>query len=461
MKSHIKKKAFTLTELLVVVIVIGVLSAVVLPKFSKVVETRKTTEAEEIMAAVRTEQEKRCMMDKNYFNTPAQLAEIMPSKTTKNFTYNLTPTGMTAQSEGKYRYELEMPSYADGRLCCTNAAECAKLNKDYPLCENLIARADYKSGAECAAGPVEKSCSGSASQPCGCLNRGTQTRTCDTSTGTWGAWSACSISNVCDCTAVSGAKPASKTEPCNSCGMRSSSYVCNAANGQWTGIWSQCSKTAAQCACQNPPAGEPFSQNCPSGYTGTQTRTWNASACRWNDWQGECTPECTDSYGVPSSGLATDSCDGDTVSRFVCSSRPGFKGTCTDAYTTGGILSGAEVVVDWDNISIDKIKNPTTLDPSVLEKIQIQSSLKGLKMPDGRPAPSFYYARIGTETVMPYQPIDQFDNCPHGHCCCYTCDCYERTPGYGLCPGVVCVGVGNEAVVTEKPYHRKVTCCGN
>ena len=55
MKNNRKKKAFTLTELLVVVIVIGVLSAVVLPKFSKVIETRKTTEAEEMMAAVRTE----------------------------------------------------------------------------------------------------------------------------------------------------------------------------------------------------------------------------------------------------------------------------------------------------------------------------------------------------------------------------------------------------------------------
>ena len=57
MKKSTKKKAFTLTELLVVVIVVGVLAAVVLPKFSKVMETRKTTEAEELMAAVRTEQE--------------------------------------------------------------------------------------------------------------------------------------------------------------------------------------------------------------------------------------------------------------------------------------------------------------------------------------------------------------------------------------------------------------------
>ena len=40
MKLKRKKKAFTLTELLVVVIVIGVLSAVVLPKFSKVIEGR-------------------------------------------------------------------------------------------------------------------------------------------------------------------------------------------------------------------------------------------------------------------------------------------------------------------------------------------------------------------------------------------------------------------------------------
>ena len=65
MKNNRKKKAFTLTELLVVVIVIGVLSAVVLPKFNKVIETRKTTEAEEMMAAVRTEQERRCSLDKN------------------------------------------------------------------------------------------------------------------------------------------------------------------------------------------------------------------------------------------------------------------------------------------------------------------------------------------------------------------------------------------------------------
>ena len=51
-----RKRAFTLTELLIVVIVIGVLSAVTLPKFNRVIENRKVTEAEEMMSAVRTEQ---------------------------------------------------------------------------------------------------------------------------------------------------------------------------------------------------------------------------------------------------------------------------------------------------------------------------------------------------------------------------------------------------------------------
>ncbi len=251
-----KKQAFTLTELLVVVIVIGVLSAVVLPKFNKVIETRKTTEAEEMMAAVRTEQEKRCALDKNYLQDLSQLSEIIPHTDTKNFTYVATATGIKAHSKGKYGYTLEMPSYQDGRLCCENEEECAKLNKDYPSCSSLRSRADYLSGVECQGEDTDedtdvKDCAEprpSNTQSCsnGC---GTQTRTvtCNTSTGVWetGAWSGdCS----CECT---GTKP-TETQSCNTCGTQTRTVTCDTSTGQWVpGDWSTCSKTQQECDEEN------------------------------------------------------------------------------------------------------------------------------------------------------------------------------------------------------------------
>lgn len=249
MKTQRKKKAFTLTELLVVVIVIGVLSAVVLPKFSKVIETRKTTEAEEIMAAVRTEQEKRCALDKDYIADLSKLSDIIPSTNTKNFVYstNEAGTGIEAQSKGKYGYTLKMPSYKDGRLCCENEEECLKLNKDYPLCSDLIARADYQSGAECAGDnrPTVVQCVGSSTQTCGCLGKGTQSRVCNTTTGQWGAWGACSAPLFCSC--PENGKPPS-TQTCNGCGTQTRTVACNTANGEWqTSAWGTCSKTVEEC----------------------------------------------------------------------------------------------------------------------------------------------------------------------------------------------------------------------
>ena len=144
-----KKKAFTLTELLVVVVIIGVLATVVLPKFAKVIETRKTAEAEEMMSAVRTEQEYRCSLDRPYIGNINQLSQSLSQKQTKYFNYTLLETGMLAKRTDK-DYELRMLSYADGRICCEGAA-CAQLNKDYPTCEELRAKADFKNAAECAA----------------------------------------------------------------------------------------------------------------------------------------------------------------------------------------------------------------------------------------------------------------------------------------------------------------------
>ncbi len=131
------KSAFTLTELLVVVVIIGVLSSVVLPKFTKVIETHKTLEAEHVMRVVRAEQEARCSADKDYTTNTAQLIS-WPKGTSKNFTYTLDSDGMLAISLDR-DYSLKMKSYLDGGICCTGEY-CDSLNKSYPSCDSYVAR---------------------------------------------------------------------------------------------------------------------------------------------------------------------------------------------------------------------------------------------------------------------------------------------------------------------------------
>lgn len=145
-----KKRAFTLTEMLVIVVVLGVLAAISFPKFSKMLETRKTTEAEGVMRAVRLEQERRCSLDKGYLTDFGKLPDLVAGAPANgnhydsaHYRYTLANTGgMNASSSGSLRYELQMPSYADGRVCC-EGADCTKLNKDYPTCTELQNRPDY------------------------------------------------------------------------------------------------------------------------------------------------------------------------------------------------------------------------------------------------------------------------------------------------------------------------------
>lgn len=248
------KKAFTLAELLIVVLVLGVLAAVSTPKMKKVLDTQKTTEAENMLAAVRTEQEKRCTMGKNYQRDPDQVAVLASAKESKNYTYSLSRTGIVASNTSGY--SIEMPSYKEGTLCC-RGEYCNQLNKDYPTCPDTLNVADDECAAEefkcdesarpsdtttaCANGygsssvtyscrdgawvaTTTSTCCGGAvpatSQSCPAGSCGIQTRTvsCDNSTGTWveGAWTS-------DCEAL----PAAETVVCNVCGTKEIKYGCN------------------------------------------------------------------------------------------------------------------------------------------------------------------------------------------------------------------------------------------
>ncbi len=144
-----KKKAFTLTELLVVVVIIGTLAAVVLPKFTQVLESRRTTEAENIMRAVRSEQEARCTLDKSYTAQPSELASF-PAHGGSNYTYVLNDRGISAVSTHK-NYTLLMPSYRTGEICC-DGDDCGSLGKGYSACIVRVV-ADECAATDVPAGP--------------------------------------------------------------------------------------------------------------------------------------------------------------------------------------------------------------------------------------------------------------------------------------------------------------------
>lgn len=318
-----KKKAFTLTELLIVVIVIGVLAAIVLPKFNKVIETRKTTEAEELMTAVRTEQEHRCTIGGNYAGSFAQMGEVTSSLDdqgkSKYYQYNVGGSEISAQSLGS-DYVLRMPSFADGRICCDGNG-CDRLNKDYPSCDTfVIAGADSQVDAACA--PLQ-SCSGAATQACGCNNSGIQTRQCDTTTGTWGPWSACEGTS-CSCQPDGDGMNTTRDYGCNgvetrtcdhttgqwsawtitspdtqpqtrtvnytpqnkcpaNCASKIETQTCVNKAWEWTGSYSNLDETNCNSAQNKPPYTD-----CPTGQGG-RSCTWNVSTCNYS-----CSGSCTD-----------------------------------------------------------------------------------------------------------------------------------------------------------------------
>ncbi len=202
-----QKRAFTLTELLVTVVIIGILSAVVLPKFNKVMEGIKTGEAERMLTAVRTEQEARCTLGQDYL-ADGDKVRAFPGNTSKNYTYAFTGNGMSAESKTS-NYTLQMPSYMDGRICCEGTG-CAGLNKDYPTCEALKALPNYQPGTECAAAPVAppptpQGCGEKPTQPedkpCGCNNTGHQSYTWNEGTCQWEA-GACEGEDTSGCSST-------------------------------------------------------------------------------------------------------------------------------------------------------------------------------------------------------------------------------------------------------------------
>ena len=137
------KKAYTLAEFVLIVVLVLILGGVLGAAYSRRVATHQAREAEDFMRAVRYEQEDRCAMGKKYEVFSKRLKTFLKKKKgTKHWVYDLSSSkGMVARSK-VYNYTLKMPSYADGRICCDT---CEKLDRHYSPCALLTQRADFVS----------------------------------------------------------------------------------------------------------------------------------------------------------------------------------------------------------------------------------------------------------------------------------------------------------------------------
>ncbi len=280
-KKQLLKKAFTLTELLIVVIVLGVLSAVAVPKFSRVLETRKTTEAEHVLTALRAEQEHRCVLGKEYQLQTGRTETLADAKSGKNYTYSLTRTGAKATSAKGY--SIQMPSYKNGVLCC-EGSYCNSLNKSYPSCNSVSVPQD-----ECASSCSDCSCPEyAAGNPCAC-------------DAGYAAAHSCECANECSC------EENPNQEKCQTCSnpTYAAAHRCECDANYAAANPCVCAPNTCACssyASANPCVCAPNTCACPSYafenrcecYGQNSKECCKASHRTWKD--GRCVDICQDGY---------------------------------------------------------------------------------------------------------------------------------------------------------------------
>ena len=303
-KKHLLKQAFTLTELLIVVIVLGVLAAVAVPKFSRVLETRRTTEAEHVLFSLRTEQEHRCVLGKHYQTNPAAMEGLASAKGSKNYSYTLTEVGANATSSKGY--SIQMPSYKNGVLCC-EGSYCSSLSKSYPSCSSLSVPEDECAGGSSAPPCGDCSCAEYArNHPCECANECSceedphqeKCQNCANSTyaaahrcecdAGYAAANPCECSpNTCACTSYAEANPCVCAPNTCACPSYAAAHPCECDDGYAAANPCECQGECVQ-PCDE--ASKPVSvENCGNCGRRTRTVTCNTATGRWEEgnW-GEC-----------------------------------------------------------------------------------------------------------------------------------------------------------------------------
>ncbi len=326
-KRRLRRSGFTLTEVLVVVLVISVLAAIAYPIYTKSANKSRAVEAINLLQMVRTKQLAKFARSKQYITDVSALGQLTSHKSTetvvdgqvlkiKDYTISLNPSkdcSTATYDKGGIKFSFSS-SYEHSGLGCTGAI-CSSFGNIIGASEDVCGC----SSAPCPAGFVRdtnncecKCLSGcinngvcqapSQTQPTSraCGNGGTQLRTCTAGCdgGSCGEWGPCTGQS---CPASS--KPA-ESEVCGNCGTRTRTVTCDGATGAWTsGAWGNCT---AEGVCA-PNATQP----CGNG--GTQTCT---SSCQWSSTCVEtpCPATCADGF------IRTSATTGNTATCCSCPS---------------------------------------------------------------------------------------------------------------------------------------------
>lgn len=351
MKAKTKsRKGFTLMEVLVTVLIVGVLAAISYPVYKKSVTKARAVEAVNLIELVKNKQIQNFTQNGGYFDDFSNIDRLTLGKEEKsgaqlivNEDYSLYLNA--AKSCVSAYYKKGTPSefsfsagYEDDGLGCSGAVcssfgniigdtksvcncgnkSCGNgytLNEETCSCECLqgcesggSCYAPYGGGQSrpCASGcgtqTSTSTCSGPSwsgacgspsqtkptSQKCGRANSGTQTRTCtaDCNGGTCGAWGPCQ-GQTCD--------PASKpilSQKCGNCGTQSRTVTCNTNTGNWNtpSAWGTCIN---QGVC---------SPNATKECGGGNGKILCSNTCSWGTCQcnkdyvmvdGTCQPDCS------------------------------------------------------------------------------------------------------------------------------------------------------------------------
>ncbi len=303
------KKGFTLTEVLVVVLIIGVISAIAYPVYTKSINKSRAVEAINLLEMVRNKQIANFARKGEYLPTFSNIGQLTSNaeaevKTegdailTVNGKYELAMNNATncmsaayIPAKGKPATFTFSSSYEDAGLGCdgdicktfgnivgssSSVCNCGDKSCSSPYTLNAKTCA-CDCPLECKDGGChDKNPARTETRNCGYNNSGTQTRVCPESCSAScdGSWSSCT-GQSCD----ESTKPDTTQNCASGCGTQTRSVTCN--NGTWSaGSWVG--------SCSSPSQNQITSES--GGNGGTRTRscwaTCSGGECSgWGSWQ--------------------------------------------------------------------------------------------------------------------------------------------------------------------------------